>query len=237
MRARVAALLGLLAFTGCSSSLEPKSLQGRWLDQKEDAFLELTPNGLCAEVAKAPDSITAYRWGLEGRKLKLTPVTKRFVLGQGARWQESAESEWDVSLKDDMMRLATAKGKRRTLKRVSDPNAKSELAGLWKITRDDGKSDYFEFTPWGDEVGLGWFPPYNHPAEKKVAPQRAPEWSSVTTVGDEVELTGVSPFRRGRKLRLNFKREANRLTLTPGHQRGRKRRPPPFTLMLTDKVD
>jgi hypothetical protein len=230
------ALLALLLFSGCSSSLDPKSLQGRWLDQKEDAFLELTPSGLAAEVAKAPDAITAYRWELAGRKLKLSPLTKRFVLGPGARWQDSQESQWEVSLKDDVMRLL-ARGKRRTFKRVSDPNAKSELAGLWKITRDDGKSDFFEFTPWGDEIGLGWFPPYNHPAEKKITPQRAPEWSSYSTVGDEVELSGVSPFRRGRKLRLNFKREGNRLTLTPGHQRGRKNRPAPFTLMQTDKVD
>ena len=228
--------MAVVLISGCSSAVDPKNLQGRWLDQKQDAFWEISPAGLCAEVTKAPDTIVMYRWDLKGSLLKLRPLCKRFVLGQGVRAQNEAEAEWTVKLTGDSLGLSTKNGQRRRFKKVSDSKATSELAGLWKIKRDDGKVDYFEFTPWGDELGLGWFPPRGHPAEKRITPQPAPEWSTYTTVGEDLEMSGISPFRRGRKLRLTYKREGNKLTLTPGYQRGRRRRPA-FTLTLADKVE
>ena len=216
--------------------MDPKALQGRWLDQKQDSFLDFTASGLCAEVSKAPDSLVVFRWECKSNRLTLTPMCNRFFVGSRIRVKKEEEQTWNVEMSGDTLKIYNKKGQRRRFKKVVAKSGNSDLAGLWQLTRPDGKVDYFEFTPWGDQIGLGWFPPYGHKARTKMKATRAPEWASYTAVGDELALNGYSPFRRGRQLRVNYKREGSSLTFTPTQMRGVKPRFP-YTLTLAERVE
>lgn len=179
-------LVSLLAAFGCGKKADPKALQGRWLDQKADAFLDFTPSGLCAWVIKSPDSLAIYRWQLNGNQMQMTPQGYSLHFGSNPTVRDPGPAEvWDVELVGDALAIRVG-SKTRRYKRVGGRTGHPDLEGLWKRARPDHKVNYWEFTAWGDELGLLW-----PPVGSKFT-QQFPEWHTYAVRGNKVEMDGYS---------------------------------------------
>lgn len=147
-------LLCLVFLAGCSGKPLEERLPGRWIDLKDDRFVEFGPRGLAAEVAPDAFHVDTYQWKpLGGNRVSMTRLTAP---------EAGTTVEWDLSFRDDdqELRIPLPGGRFRSLKRVEPGEIEvPALEGLWIYSaRAENRREFFEFTPWGTLISQRYFP-------------------------------------------------------------------------------
>lgn len=184
--------------SGCSRGPAP-TLVGRWLDQKEDAFLSFSEHEWCADVTKSPENVDLYRWVLQGGQLTLTPLTKNWAL----RVKPPTSQTWTVTLTTDTLRLTSAQGVVRKFKRMPAEKCEPTLVGKWRT-----KNRWACFGSNGEAMIIL----SQTKGTKRIPQGKYGEWFQYRVEGNKVRLDGYSPISRRRSVETTFLMQGDNLT-------------------------
>ena len=209
-------ILGFLVLltSSCSKALLQSDVMGLWLDQSKDRLLELTPHKIAVEVFKNPYQVLAYKFELEDGELELNNISKRYFAKKGlVSSRPSLENPvpvnaWNLEVKNHEDLLVHRDSRIWNLKKSSSHReGLDNLTGLWGQFRDDGRKDYFEFTPWSTLVVLRCL------TEAELE-QTACEWWRYEELGEhKLRLKGVTQDEGEQEKTVVYSLDGNVLTM------------------------
>ena len=140
-------LLLACVFLICGCSDPAKELPGLWSNGQQGRALDITPNGMYADVY-LESLVTLKSWELEDGDLLLTDISSEPT-------DQSTQQEF--RFKDEGLEFPLEKGRHlRFIREGQDRTPVADLVGLWGRETKTYRKEFIEFTPWQTVIWTRW---------------------------------------------------------------------------------
>jgi hypothetical protein len=199
----------LILLSGCSFDPAEK-MPGTWSNGSRGQILDVTPNGLYAEVWL--DSLVSLSaWEITGDDLTLVPISVDLA-------EEPRKPEYRFA--SDGLEFPLEKGRKlRFIREKMESSPIPKVVGLWSRETDTYRKEFLEFTPWSTVVWTRW--------EGEAGAQHLVSGWSAYRLGGEDKLLFFSTLEGGELVqwsrKISFEAKASSLTISMPSPIGKKK--------------